>query len=508
MVKKLLFGFTLLLSCPAALLAQRNCGTMSHLNNLEQQYPGTKARMQQADNLLEKLQNQNAVSKTTAGVVTIPVVVHVIYRNATQNISQAQIESQIDVLNEDFSHTNPDAANTPNAFKPLAGDMQIRFELAKRDPNGDPTTGITRTQTTSNTFGLDDAMKFSARGGQDAWDRDKYLNIWVCNIGGGILGYAQFPGSGPKRTDGVVIGYNYFGRTGTLSPGYNKGRTSTHEVGHWLGLYHIWGDEPGCSNDDKVADTPLQKGENYGCPSFPQTTGPGGACAAGSPGSMFMNYMDYVDDACMNMFSKGQVTRAQNILQTLRPTILTSDGATALVIQSLDASVFKIESPLANTCDPNVQPKVVLKNRGSQPLTSATLTYTIDNGPAQTLAWKGNLASFASETIVLPASKVGFGNRTLQVSVSSPNGQTDNDQTNDTQTQLTVTELKAGLALPFNESFEDPAFPPQGWVRDNPDAEFTWERTRRAAAKGFNSAFINNYDYEYIGEADEFGCRP
>ncbi|MFC5268987.1 M43 family zinc metalloprotease [Adhaeribacter terreus] len=503
MIKKLLVGVGLLLSFPSALLAQRNCGTMDHLDKLELQEPGTKARLQQVDSKIAKLQSQGANQKTN-GVITIPVVVHVVYRTASQNISQAQIQSQIDVLNEDFSKTNADRVNTPAAFKPLAGDMQIRFELAQRDPNGDPTTGITRTQTNSSTFGLDDAMKFTARGGHDAWNRNKYMNIWVCNLGGGLLGYAQFPGSGPANTDGVVIGYNYFGRTGTVSYPFNKGRTATHEVGHWLGLYHIWGDEPSCANDDKVADTPLQKRENYGCPTFPQTTSAGGACAAGSPGSMFMNYMDYVDDACMNLFTVGQVSRAQTMLQNVRPTILTSDGHLPVNIKPLDASILQIDRPNGVSCDQNITPKAILKNQGTVALTSATISYQVDNGPAQTLKWTGDLKIYEFEEITLPASTVSFGAHNLTVSVTSPNGATDNDPANDAQTiNFTVIEKTAGLALPFTEGFEADAFPKQGWKLDNPDKGITWERTTLAAYEGLHSAYINNYDYEYVGEADE-----
>ena len=503
MLKKLLVGLGFVLSFPTALLAQRNCGAMDHLDRLEQQKPGTKARLQQLDREIASLQSLSANQKTN-GVVTIPVVVHVVYRTAGQNISQAQIQSQIDVLNEDFNKLNADRVNTPAAFKPLAGDMQVRFELAQRDPNGDPTNGVTRTQTSSSTFGLDDAVKFTSRGGHDAWNRNKYMNIWVCNLGGGVLGYAQFPGSGPATTDGVVIGYNYFGRTGTVSSPFNKGRTATHEVGHWLGLYHIWGDEPNCANDDKVADTPLQKRENYGCPSFPQTTSAGGACAAGSPGSMFMNYMDYVDDGCMNMFTVGQVSRAQTMLQNLRPGILTSDGHLPVNVKPLDASILQISRPTGLSCDPSIAPKAVLKNQGSMPLTSATISYQLNNGPVQTMKWAGDLKIYETAEITFPATTVPFGAHSLTVSVSSPNGAADNEPSNDALTvNFTVVEKSAGLALPFTEGFEADAFPKQGWVVNNPDKGVTWERTSLAAYEGTHAAYINNYDYEFVGETDD-----
>merc|ERR1711974_33936 len=148
-----------------------------------------------------------------------------------------------------------------------------------------------------------DDVKDSSKGGSDGWNRDSYLNIWVCNLSSGILGYAYPPGIS-ANLDGVVIGYKYFGDQGTVSFPFNKGRTTTHEVGHWLGLSHVWGSGGGCTSDN-INDTPLQDGPNYGCPNFPELS----SCSGqdnGPNGDMFMNYMDYVDDRCMMMFSAGQ----------------------------------------------------------------------------------------------------------------------------------------------------------------------------------------------------------
>jgi hypothetical protein len=236
-------------------------------------------------------------------VVTIPVRVHVIYNNTQQNISDAQIQSQITVLNRDFRKTNPDAGQVPAAFTGLASDMQIQFTLVSID----------RKASSKTSWGTRDAMKSSRKGGVDPVDPANNLNIWICNIGGGILGYAQFPG-GAAATDGVVIGPEYFGSSslasGYYAAPYDKGRTATHEVGHWLNLRHIWGDA-NCGND-LVADTPTQQTANYGCPAFPHRT-----CS--NNGDMSMNYMDYTDDICMYMFSNGQATRSR--------ALFASDGA-------------------------------------------------------------------------------------------------------------------------------------------------------------------------------------
>lgn len=257
-----------------------------------------------------------------AGIIRIPVVVHVIYNTSTENISDAQIQSQIDVLNTDYRRLNTDISTVPTAFQSLTADTRIEFQLAVRDPNCNATNGITRTSTTKASFPTDDSMKYASSGGHDAWPRDKYLNIWICNLG--IMGYAQFPG-GAAATDGVVIDYEYFGTNGTVSSPYDLGRTASHEIGHWFNLRHIWGDDypsaDQCAGSDGVADTPNQESMNYGCPTFPNVS-----CSNGPNGDMFMNYMDYVDDACMVMFTAGQAARMDACIYGTRSAIVASDG--------------------------------------------------------------------------------------------------------------------------------------------------------------------------------------
>ncbi|MEZ4684942.1 MAG: M43 family zinc metalloprotease [Bacteroidia bacterium] len=296
----------------------RNCGAMEHLEMLQQQNPEVTQQMNRIEQFTERYvaNYQNDVSRA---VVTIPVVVHVIYyrRSSVQNISDAQIQSQIDILTEDFRRTNTDASQTRAEFAGVAVDTEIEFCLATVDPNGNSTNGITRTSSRTRTWGLNDQMKFSSNGGHDAWPASDYLNIWVCDISSGYLGYAQFPG-GPAATDGVVIDYAYFGNIGTATAPFHLGRTGTHEVGHWLNLRHIWGDG-GCSVDDFVGDTPLSDAPNYGC-----------ALSHASCGStdMVENYMDYSDDACMNVYTFGQKLRMQALFGTggARASLLNSNG--------------------------------------------------------------------------------------------------------------------------------------------------------------------------------------
>jgi hypothetical protein len=307
-------------------ITRRACGSMDVLNQQMAADPTLAARMAAIEAHTQRQLANPALQRTTAGTVIIPVVVHVLYNTAAQNISDAQVQSQIDVLNEDFRKLNADASKTPAQFAGLAADANVQFVLAKRTPTGAATNGIIHKQTKTASWSTNDAVKNSKRGGDDAWDTSKYLNLWACNLGQGLLGYAQFPG-GTASTDGVVILYSAFGSrakysAGTYTTTYDLGRTATHEVGHWLNLRHIWGDAT-CGND-QVADTPTQSTANYGCPAFPHVT-----CS--NSGDMSMNYMDYTDDRCMYMFSTGQSQRMNALFATggARVGLLTSLGGTA-----------------------------------------------------------------------------------------------------------------------------------------------------------------------------------
>jgi len=270
---------------------------------LAETQPEYRDRRLKAEEQTRNSINSGQAMRVTAKLITLPVVVHVVYANAEENITKAQVTSQIDVLNRDFRARNADGRQVPDVWKSLVIDPRIQFKLATRDPRGKPTTGITRTATTVSEFGPDNGVKSKRTGGVDPWPANRYLNIWVCNLGGGLLGYAQFPG-GPAKTDGVVILYSAFGSRGRVDPPFNKGRTATHEIGHFLGLRHIWGDRNDCTGNDFVTDTPPALQANTGRPRFPHVT-----CNNGPDGDMFMNYMDYTDDAAMFMFTTGQAAR-------------------------------------------------------------------------------------------------------------------------------------------------------------------------------------------------------
>ena len=303
---------SVLLSFSLLAVAQQECRSAEYKQAMIRENPELAVNIQQIEAFTRQRQQPSAIEVTGtepagkgAGVISIPVVVHIIYNADGQNISDAQIQSQIDVLNRDYRKQNPDTARIPGYYSPLAADCGFQFVLANIDTNGNATTGIIRKHTNMSSFQIDDAIKFTARGGDDAWDRDRYLNIWVGNLTGGILGYSSLPGAS-KATDGVTILYTAFGTRGMATAPFNLGRTATHEIGHWLNLIHIWGDAD-CGNDE-VDDTPQQQTATRGNPS-----GMIISCGNTPFGNLYMDYMDFTDDIGMHLFTYGQRSRMRTL---------------------------------------------------------------------------------------------------------------------------------------------------------------------------------------------------
>ncbi|HYK54951.1 MAG TPA: M43 family zinc metalloprotease, partial [Flavisolibacter sp.] len=333
------------------------------------------------------------------------------------------MQAQIDRLNLDFSGLNPDSTNAPSQFLAVRGHSQIRFCLAKRTPSGQLTSGIERKASviSFNPNADQDPIKFSSLGGLDQWDPSSYLNLWIGTDGGSdVLGYSQFPSSAPAKEDGVVISYKSWGANACYTlPDYNKGRTATHEIGHYFGLLHIWGDDDGCQGDDfrsladlgsacsippglynlpgqgntasDVGDTPNQAGETNNCPG----TGTTDACATTNPGKMFQNHMDYSLDACLTMFTKKQVERMEWVLENCRSGLTTSLGcqppASAVVRdaapwQSVNPGGFELNGCDTRTyssvafCPGSFTPKLRIINNAALPLTTVTVGYILDGG--------------------------------------------------------------------------------------------------------------------------------
>ena len=392
---------------------------------------------------LEKARRKNALKGSRVNaVITIPVVVHVIHNGdilgSDENIFDEQVISQIRVLNEDFRRKSGTPGFNTN---PVGADVEIEFALAKRDPSGVLTNGIDRVDLSQDSWSTDEIDTTVKP--LTVWDPDKYLNIWVVKFATStLLGYAQFPSNsnlsdvnaneGPANTDGVVIGYKFFGSlsyytAGTYAAPYNKGRTASHEIGHWLGLRHIWGDGD-CSVDDFCLDTPNAGQENRGCPvgvdSCPESAGL----------DMIENYMDYTNDSCMNIFTADQKNRIITVMNNSirRVSLKTSDALTPGKSFNNDASLLIVN--LNINCSKTFAPRLKITNKGTAVLTQATIQYSIDNQNVQTYNWTGALANNQAQDITLNSLTTTIGNHNFSCTITRINGTTDQNSSNNTST--------------------------------------------------------------------------
>jgi hypothetical protein len=312
----------------------------------------------------------------------------------------------------------------------------------------------------------------------------------------GILAYSSFPFFGNANADGIVARYNTIGTTGTLITGYKKGKTVSHEAGHWFGLLHVWGDDNGlCSTDanggtDYITDTPDAADANYGCPSFPHVT-----CNNGPNGDMFMNYMDYTYDDCRNMFTLGQSARMQFTLNGFRTSIRT---ASTQCFYSLDGSVAAATFPTDTICSLTFNPVIAIKNEGLTTITAGKFYFQIDGGNVQIFSWSGSIAAQSSAQILLPVQTVSVGAHTLDVTFTNENGQASDNNSNNDSHSSTFYAYDGGTtsSLPFSEDFEN-VFPAVNWSINNPNNDITWVKNTSAGGFGLstNSVSIDNLGY-------------
>ena len=297
--------------------AQHDCRSFEYQQLLLQKYPNLQTSQQAVQNFALLQQSSRTSSNLVGKTITIPVVVHVIYHYASENISDSMVGTQILALNRDFRKLNFDTVKIPAAFKALAADCAIEFKLATVDPKGRATSGIIHKYTPITKWGMDDKIKLSSEMGDDNWDPKSYLNIWVGTLDK-FLGYSTVPGD-PVEKDGVVISNIAFGNG--LASAYAMGRTAVHEVGHWLGLRHLWGDAD--CGDDGVADTPKQETFTNGCPTSVRIS-----CNNGPYGDMYMDYMDFTNDVCLVMFTNGQKQKMRALFEPggARYSILSSNA--------------------------------------------------------------------------------------------------------------------------------------------------------------------------------------
>jgi hypothetical protein len=513
------------------------CGTMEALEHYFNQNPA--AREQYLRNI-EEGQRMVAAAKanketvpgetnTPQAIVTIPVVFHFVLGSVDQaKVTKADVIWQLNKLNEDFAGVNADSTNATN-FYSIRGHSQIRFCLAQQDPGGNPTDGIDRVYSTITDFSASTVgtIKHATSCGADAWDPNRYFNIWVSRSVS-LLGIATFPQTGAADEQGIAIALDGFSNNPAyVNPFFALGRTAVHEAGHYFGLYHSWGDDgTACSGDDfrqvpgtcllpanlLLGDTPNQTGATAGCPSGVRTDN----CSPASPGINYQNYMDYTDDACYSMFTIQQAARAEYILNTCRTSLLTSNGCTPVTVFNNDAGT-RLMSP-GNSCFPGgsstttfcqnstFSAQIMLRNFGTTNLTSVKLNAVVGSGTVTTTNWNGNLAPFEGVIVSINNINAGAigGTFPLAVYTTDPNGVADQRVSNDTATiNVTISAVGVGVAS-VTEGFESATFPPAGWTLINPNSgSLTWVRTTNAKNSGTASAYINYYNYTSTGHLDQ-----
>ncbi len=490
-------------------LAQDRCGTVEYTRKLKNQN-----LLKENETVFENwLRNTKSKSKKTSPFRThatyqVPVVVHVIHNGEAvgigTNISNAQILSQLAVLNKDYKRLNTDAFKTPTEFLPVAGIFDIEFVLAKRNPEGLPTTGIVRAQGPKLSFTINDSYELKST---SYWPAEEYLNLWVCN-NTDYLGYSQFPvsplaglanSSNNRLTDGVVIAYQAFGSSDDgafdLEPNYNKGRTATHEIGHFFGLRHIWGDDSGtCDGTDYVDDTPNQTNNTSGCPAHPSVS-----C---SNNKMFQNYLDYTNDVCMNLFTQGQVSRMKTVIENSprRVSLLTSPALFDPVPVANDLGIKEIITPSASECNSTFTPTIEIKNYGSNSITSTQIQIKKDGVVVETKLFP-SLSLAQLQSIVVTFNNIIFlsGAHTVTFTILQTNGTADGNPADNVVNQST--QIAFTQSLPFTEAFSGI---PAAWTIQNPDQKLTWQNVNAPNASPSNNAmkmdFFNYEDSE--GEID------
>jgi hypothetical protein len=408
---------------------------------------------------------------------------------------------------------NGDSTRIPSAFKSKFGKGKIRFCLAKRTPDGLPTNGIVRVISNIKSIpNPGDPIKYTSQGGSNAWDPRKYLNIWVGDMGSNFLGYAWQPtipeSSVPLNERGFVNNYDCFGKGGSSNAPYNLGRTAVHEIGHFFNLNHIWGisncdASDNCEDDDEIGDTPQQEGCNYGAPKSDSIITD--KCSAQPPGVMWMNYMDYVDDIAMVMYTPQQHSRMEATFTNVSwmQGLANSDACTAPQLFTRDVQLSGVNNRLTSynssflySCTNNFQPVIKVRNIGSLNVNGLRIEAKINNGIPFITNWSGTLLPNADIDITLNAIPISNGTNTnFIIEITQVNGLADLNPTNNNFSAPGVI-YPVVLNLPYSEGFEQSGFPPVNWRLINPDNDTTWVRTTMAAKTGVASMLFDNFNLE------------
>jgi len=498
---------TALLLCNLAInlsvIAQEKCGSMDLLHSYLSEQNNTSIKQ-------FKKQFAEGSKKTKAAknkeIITISCVVHVVYRTVSENISDETIYDAIAVLNEDFRALN-NLSNIHEEFQDDAADAEIEFCLANVDPYGNPTKGINRVKTEVSDFGdnyFEDKIKFTEKGGADAWPNSRYLNIWIGNISrDGLLGYAQFPNGGQIATDGIVIDDRSFGRASNSANISDDGTTS-HEIGHWLGLFHIWGDD--CETDDNGVETCRCNGSDN-IPDTNNSQGPASGCQkqARSCGSadMIQNFMDYSN--CSEFFTQGQVDEMRSYLEPggFRRGIATANKCADLIEN--DIAIIDLEFPSKNevVCTQNFSPQIQFANNGSDTLKQATFKILINDNKEFTYDWSGELLFADYETIELTEIEGNIGTQKISISVINVNGTDDTNTDNNLIEHNFQIKILEAAPLPFRDGFEIDTLNASMWTAISGEDDISFEVTKASAHFGEQCIKIDNFSVNEAGQADE-----
>jgi len=499
---KLLLCITFNLFIFSTVFCQQKCGTMDALNYGHQNEAFKKETLQ---NLKDYVGNNYRNKVNPGEVYTIPCVVHVVWRVQSENISDQFIYDGLAVLNEDFRKLNK-IEEVKSEFQSLIADSEIEFCLANVDPNGNPTTGINRVKTSIRNLAEDygeNKIKFTNDGGTDAWPTDQYLNIWVGNIStDGLLGYAQFPNSGSRLTDGIVLDDRSFGRAGGNDAIEDDGTTS-HEVGHWLGLFHIWGDDDGCEEygppecicegSDGIQDTNNSGGSARGCRKD--------SYSCDSP-DMIQNFMDYSN--CSAFFTPNQVNVMRSNLRSggFRDG-LSQSGKCADLIPN-DVAITKINFPAFDEiiCTRNFKPAITIANNGTDTLKKVIFKMKLSSGVEEEYTWEGALNFAQYENIELGEMISSAGSKNIEISVVSVNDVLDENKTNHTLNNDFFIEPQSADNLPLNEDFES-NWPNNNWFNASTDDNLEFLITDEVTHFGENCLLLQNYNNEFVGATDE-----
>lgn len=502
--------------------AQEKCATVPYNQHLQDE--GTQInRLENFEKWIIQKKRERERQPKLFGIqeepiYVIPVVVHVIYYedpegNPVGNISDEQIFSQINVLNEDYRRQNYDTIFTPEYFLPFATDTRIEFHLAQRDPSGAPTTGIVRLEGPKSSWNPNNVSDDTLLKSLSFWPPEDYMNIWVTNLSGDFLGYAQYPftdlpGSLPpfnRETDGVVIDYGVFGSIDkgpfpNIRLNYDRGRTTTHEIGHFLGLRHIWGDSDQCGATDYCDDTPDQEFSYSSC-----TNILGFSCGSED---MYQNYMDYTYDACMNIFTGDQMARMRIVLENSprRASLLTSSGLIPPDTVSNILIVREILNPDNISCQLVFAPEISIQNIGNNPISTFEVEVTLDEFiyPAEIF----NILVQTGETLDLSLSgivdgiELEKGQHFMNILVKNVNGV---DTINYPRKHISKYFVSSDREefVPYREQFTDTDIKQSLWAVYNPDNSVTWKLgSVPVNGKNNQAAFIKMFDYNIPGQED------